>query len=198
MGIITDVVAPYVWNSWGDPITVFTATFPGIFYRRGPGDPVTAYTSTGLDSNGGGAAGASFRMVSATLSTGGLQIRISVTADTASTGTVANFGIGVLSSGGATVATPVELLVGGAHGKVISAGVDFTTDWADLVTTSSDKIVAIADQTSGSMRYGALMGNFTAAYFKLLTASYNSSSDSGFTSGANPYFLKSVEVRNRA
>jgi hypothetical protein len=110
--------------------------------------------------------------------------------------------IGVISSGTATTATPVELKFGGLSGcKIDTANAAVTSDWAALSFLSTDTLCVILDQGSAegfdaSQNGTATVGAFGNNYLSNPGASYNQSAPAGFSNlGAFGIAVASIETK---
>lgn len=128
------------------------------------------------------------------LTGGGDQVRVRFVASNSQVFAIDNASIGVL--GGATwpnmtTNPPVRLTFSGANGFSIAAGATITSDWVDLVFTSSDVLVPHWDfitGTTGIRIDGG--GGVNDAGWKAATDDFNNStvtgySSNGFTRGIN-------------
>ena len=114
----------------------------------------------------------------------GQQVRVTFEASSAADFSADNCSIGILSgalgSGGATVATPIELKFAGASGFAITAGQTITSDWATLggfVIGQYFEVIIDYAAINGNPRKITTLGATQAeSCTKAATNSYNSAS----------------------
>lgn len=171
----------------------------GFGASSGRGPAQTAWSAT-LDTNDSGSANYCIRTKAGLLLFGGNQVRVRFVAPTSGSNfTVDNASIGVM--GGATAPDcttdpPVELKFSGSSGFNLTAGNTITSDWTDLVTTTSDYVIVNIDHasTGGGARYtsSGYQGDW-------LQASYNGYNLADVTMGlfaaAGAYGIDLIEVR---
>ena len=155
-----------------------------------------------LGQDGAGSANFSLRNVTPLLGDGQDQVRVTYHANSTLTTAVANCSVGILTGGAAdTASTPVELLFSGSHGFSISANSTITSDWANLTGfTQTDSLVCICDfgaSNANDRRDPGISGS--NCYTKSATASYNSTSSTGFSSNPSLVLLVTkIEVQSAA
>lgn len=181
---------------------MFPFVSPGLV---GGGDhtPHTAFSQSMDDDNSGwGSTGYSLREITDVANAfGGNDVRVTFVAPSTGTMPTNNCGIGVWNGTTfQTVSVPVELLFSGAHGFSISNGATIVSDWVTLPTTTSNRLVVIADLTTAgsiSLRRRTTGVPAGSSYYKTAGgATYNLANPSGMNAG-NPYLVgfNTIEVR---
>lgn len=158
----------------------------------------TIYSAT-LNNNSPGWQGYSMRLKLNSTGIASLgQVRVTFTASTAAGMTVDTAAVAVV--GGATfpntAATPTQLFFSGAPGFTISAGTTITSDWVNFTASGSDEFVVVTDFNAGTASAARSLVTGSADYqFKAASASYNSSTVTGYTDGGATTYTSLIETQ---
>lgn len=197
------------------PKTVLARPGPDSNYNKNivsGGTITTVFSIPSFSGDSQIAPGYSVRVVNAVGFASGPLGKVRVTLKTGSSASPGTAGItcdhvsiGVWSgSAGDTLAIPAELFFSGfAHGcQINTASATGTSDFTTSLTwLSTDSLVVIMDQGSVEAIDGAPTGSATVGtignwFFKAATASWNSTSSTGFTNvGPGPYGVMTIETQ---
>lgn len=167
--------------------------FP-LFCTTGFGPPVSIYGPTAVAGDNGNTGGFSVRVLTGSISGNYTQVRVSWKGGSVAGLIADHCSIGVHTANGDTAATPVETLFGGVSGFTGSVGGTNVSDWTNFTVANGDVLVCILDQNAAANNLSTAA--VASSYTKAATASYNSTSASGFTSAPGDiYGLYLVEGR---
>jgi len=161
------------------------------------GIQINQTTFTGDDT---GKADASFRQTWAdanVVNTAWTRIRFLLEAHSSTNSVYDNLGVGIHSSGGSTVSTPVAVTVNGSASVTVPAGGKIWTDWIELTGASGEEPVLIADIASSGGSLRRLDGGSNIIYEKASTDSWNVADISAlsFLSSSRTYLATEIEVQ---
>ena len=175
----------------------FLPAFINFAASGGHGSAVTVFSVTPSGDNAGNN-GFTVRVLTGTIGTGGTQVRCTWSAGTGGTMSSPRASVGISSGVNTnTVSTPVETLFGGGSGFApIPASGSVTSDWTNLTSLTTDKIICLLYiNTVGGVGDGHMAIQAGSSTGSIEVAGDQTANATGGATGATYYALTKVEVR---